>query len=126
MAKITDARLAAYAAQLESLKTQTNRLDAQAKEIRGILLTELERRNTHLIESNGWRITRVQGTIVNTDFEALLHDLNIKQKKLVVRQVVDPKAVAAAVMAGQIDAATVDQHSTIQLKAPYTVITRVG
>lgn len=125
MAKVSDARLAAYAVELERIKNQKNKWAAEETKVKDIILGELDRRGTHLVESNGWRITRAQGTTVVTDYEALRIKLTLKQRKLVSRTIVDPKAVAAAVAGGQIDAGLVDSVSTIKPKAAYVVVNRI-
>src|ERR1700738_413357 len=90
--RISDASLAKLAEELTQIELDLNYYEAEKKKIKDRMLNELERRNTHMIETNGWRITRVQAQRVITNYEALLTDLDTKQKKMVVKQVVDPKA----------------------------------
>lgn len=124
--RIPDAKLAKMAEVREQAKLDAAYYQKLVKDIDEKLLSELERRGTHIIETNGWRITRVQAQRVVTDYDAVLTELNVKQKKLVLKQIVDPKAVAAAVGAGLIDVAVVDRHSEIKLNAPYPSINKVG
>lgn len=123
---ITDAKLATLAEDYEALKLEAKEVDKDINRIKKTLLDELQRRGTHLIETNGWRIVRVQAEVVVPNYEALMAVLTPKQRRMVTKTVVDPKAVAAAVTQGLISSAIVDRHSQIKSNAPYPVVSKVA
>lgn len=126
MPRLSDATLAKLAKEFDDIKLVVAAQEKKKNIIKDKLLTELERRGTHLIETNGWRITRAQAESVVINYDALLKDLPPRLQKLVLVRVVDPRAVAAAVTSGVISTAVVDRHSTLKKNAPYPTVNKVG
>ena len=123
--RIPDARLAELAIEREELKAEITQMAADLAILDGRIIREMERRNTHVIENSGVRITKVQQERVDYDWDRLRARLNPRQWKLCTKTVEDPKGLSAAVQAGQIDVRLVTACSETHLNKPYITVSEV-
>lgn len=119
---MTDARLAQLAKRWKELKDQEKKTARERAELGARIMTELERRNTRLIETAGQKITLVSPEEVRYDFDRMVELFGTAKMRKVQRREVDKDELARAMTSGRLDPAVVAQCSMVIQKAPYLSI----
>lgn len=124
--RLSDAQLVLKAKRSTKMKERAKELQNEASRLDGVVMKELERRHTRVLEHNGTKITRVQTERVTINSEELLATLTPAQRKLCEKKVFDRQGLEAAVQAGIIAIEKVTPHSETTLNNPYLVVTAVA
>lgn len=124
MPRISDARLAEMYQRREELRERAGKLTAKADDISDRIVAELQRRGTDTFTNGGQRVTLVSPESVSTDYAELQTILRRSAKGRAIlarveKTVVDGKAVAGEVLAGNIAPSIVARVSTINKSKPY-------
>jgi hypothetical protein len=117
--RLSDAKLAALAREMEGLKERAKELTKRADRRKTAIIAELQDRGTTSLLHDGYKVTMVQNEVPQYDEEYLKEVLTPRQWKKVTKTVLDPSLLSVAVQQGDIDLEVVQQATTIRTTAPY-------
>jgi hypothetical protein len=106
-----------------SLEASAAKMLEDADDLKTKIIQELNRRKTRVVECDGVRIVKSQGTQTNYDWDSLKPLLKPSQRKLCEKMRFDPRGLAAAVLEGLIDISLVSEHTETKKNAPYITVT---
>jgi len=111
-----------------TLKEQQKMLEEQLRDNdkeQQKLLARMKKRKVEAIEIDGWRLNGVWGTDMTIDEPGLLAALTPKQRKAILKEVVDRKRLSQAVQAKVISLKTLKRHSGTKDRKPYYRVTKL-
>jgi hypothetical protein len=123
---LTDARLAQLGKMYKDLQKQEETIKIRKERIKDKVIAELDRRNTRLIETGGWKITKVQQEEVRYSFEALTEALGSVRANKLRPDAVDKSKLAALLASNRADPALIAQCSQVIPKSPYISVVPAG
>lgn len=124
MPRISDARMVELWEEREELRLRAAKLAKKQKAIDAKMIEEFERRGTTSLKNGGTQVTYVRSETVVYVPDVLETRLKRTKKgrevlNRVQKLVIDMRAVAGEVQAGNIPSSVVAEASTIQLASPY-------
>jgi hypothetical protein len=121
---LSDRKLAELAKERDTLDARIKKLTASKKKRDQAIIKELERRGTKALDVAGVKITKVQGEIVEYDYDELKDVLGAAKFRAITKPVLDKDLLAKAVAKNRVELATVNSCATIRLKAPYILVSQ--
>jgi hypothetical protein len=123
--KLTDEDLIIMARTLQArekkIKDEATAIDKE----KAAIIKELEKRKIEAVEIDGWRLNGVWGTDTVIDEPGLVAALTPKQKKAVMKEVLDRKLLSQAIQAKIIPLKTLKRHSGTKPRKPYYRLTKL-